>query len=90
MRQIYPLRHESYFTHENNDGSETEYQLVRIKQYGALRAYLINGDTGRARNSRKVVMVQTDMPDEYPNGYVTDLPAEKDKFLDDDGGYIDC
>lgn len=59
-----------------------EYQLVRIKQAnGSLRAYLINTDTGRARNSRKVVMVQTD-DTEFPHGYVTDIPAEYDKFID--------
>ena len=81
-----------YLTHDNKDGTQTDYQLVRILQPdGSLRAYLINEDTGRARNSRKVVVVQTDQPDEYPDGYVTDLPAEKDRFLEPDGGgYIDC
>jgi len=68
----------------------SRYQLVRIAKGGMIRAYLINQDTGKARNSRKVVWVKTDDSD-YPNGYVTDLPCEKDRFYDPEnpGHYID-
>lgn len=79
--------------HVDKDGSITEYLLARIKQYnGTHRAYLINHDTGVARNSRKVVMVQEPKGGEFGKGYVTDLPAERDKFIDPDGDgeYIDC
>lgn len=81
----------SYFTHVNKDGTGTAYQLVRILQSnGTHRAYLINEDTGVARNSRKVVLVEGAKED-YP-GYVTELPAEKDKFLDPENPfeYLDC
>lgn len=73
------------YDHENGH----EYQLVRIKQSnGTFRAYLINTDTGIARNSRKVVLVQEPKVD---GGYVTDLPAEMDKFYDPEGdGFIVC
>lgn len=76
----------SYLEHE----SGTEYQIVRIKQSnGTHRAYLINGETGVARNSRKVVKVQG-AKDQYP-GYITELPCEKDRFYDPDGdGFVDC
>lgn len=70
----------------------TEYQLVSILQSnGSKRAYLINTDTGRARNSRKVVKVQGDFHSEE-GLYVEDLPCEKDKFIDPEGDgreYID-
>ena len=76
-------------SHDDGDGDYTDYLLTRIKQAsGSFRAYLINVETGRARNSTKVVMVKDADVD---NGYVTDLPAVKDKFIDEDnGGYIDC
>ena len=61
------------------------YLLARIKSCGGFRAYLINTATGRARNSRKVMWVKTDDPENFPNGYVTDLPEETDKFFDPDG-----
>jgi len=65
------------YLHKNG----TWYQLVRIQQAnGTFRAYLINTITGRARNSRKVVIVLTD--DCMPGGYVTDLPDETDHFFD--------
>jgi len=68
--------------HENG----VEYQLVSICQHrgGAGRAYLINTDTGRARNSRKVVAVLGDFHSEG-GLYTEDLPAERDKFFDPDG-----
>lgn len=72
--------------HENGD----VYVLCRIKQSnGQFRAYLINTDTGIARNSRKVVMVQEPS---NGRGYVEDVPAEKDKFYNPDGSgeFIDC
>jgi hypothetical protein len=61
--------------HENGD----EYLLAKVQD----RAYLVNTDTGRCRNSRKVVKVQSAFKskDGY---YVEDLPCEKDKFLDPD------
>jgi hypothetical protein len=74
--------------HANGD----EYQLVTIKRnkYDTGRAYLINTDTGRARNSTKVVPVQGDFHSEE-GLYTEDLPAVKDKFIDPDGDgeYID-
>lgn len=74
-----------YFDHVDKYGNEQEYHLVRIKQpNGSYRAYLINADTGIARNSRKVVKVLTDN-DEFKHGYVEDLPAEYDRFVDPDG-----
>jgi len=64
------------FEHENQDS----YLLARIKQYdGRFRAYLINGATGIARNSTKVVMVEEP---KNGRGYVTDLPCKKDRFYD--------
>ena len=71
----------------------TEYQLVSIKRnkYDSARAYLVNTDTGRARNSSKVVLVQGDFHSEE-GLYTEDLPCEKDKFIDPDGDgyeYID-
>lgn len=68
--------------HENGDS----YILTRIKvREGVWRAYLINIDGGSktagiARNSRKVVYVQEGKED-FP-GYVTELPAENDRFYD--------
>lgn len=63
-------------TLEHTNGHE--YVLAQIKQtYGPPRAYLINLDSGRARNSRKVVLVK--------DGCVEDLPAEKDQFIDPAG-----
>ena len=81
----------SYLTHDNADGTQTEYQLIRILQPGGWhRAYLANNDTGVMRNSRKVVSVQG-AKDDYP-GYVTELPAEKDCFVDpdDEYSYLNC
>ena len=70
----------------------TEYQLVSIKsnKYASARAYLINTDTGRARNSSKVVPVLGDFHSE-DGLYTEDLPCEKDKFWDEEnpGNYID-
>ena len=71
----------------------TEYQLVSIKsnKYASARAYLINTDTGRARNSSKVVPVLGDFHSEE-GLYTEDLPCEKDKFIDPEGDgyeYID-
>ncbi len=70
-----------------------EYQLVSICRYkgGTKRAYLVNTDTGRARNSTKVVPVMGDFHSEE-GLYTEDLPAVKDKFIDPDGNgreYID-
>lgn len=67
----------------------TDYQLVSIKRnkYDAARAYLVNTDTGRARNSTKVVSVLGDFRSE-DGLYTEDLPCEKDKFIDPEGdGY---
>jgi len=63
-----------------------EYQLVSICSYkgGPKRAYLVNTDTGRARNSTKKVWVQGDFHSEE-GLYTEDLPCEKDKFVDPDG-----
>lgn len=74
----------SYLTHCTG----VRYQIVRIKT-DSLRAYLVNTQTGRARNSEKVVMVKIDDAN-FPNGYVTDLPVVKDKFWDPEnvGQYI--
>ena len=79
--------------HLDNDGQITEYQLVRIKQPNStLRAYLINTEDGVARNSRKVVMVQDPTGGDNGRGYVTDIPAERDRFIDpdNDGQLLDC
>ena len=69
-----------------------EYQLVSIvsRPGGTKRAYLVNTDTGRARNSTKVVPVMGDFHSEE-GLYTEDLPAVKDKFVDPDGDgeYID-
>jgi len=78
-----------YLDHSNGE----TYQLVRIKQYnGTHRAYLINGSTGVARNSDKRVMVQEAKGGgDNGRGYVTTLPARKDRFFDPDnaGQFID-
>jgi len=69
----------------------TKYQLVSILQSnGSRRAYLVNTDTGRSRNSSKVVLVQGDFHSEE-GLYTEDLPCEKDKFIDPegDGEYIE-
>ncbi len=71
----------------------TEYQLVSIVRYkgGTKRAYLVNTDTGRSRNSTKVVPVMGDFHSEE-GLYTEDLPCQKDKFIDPDGDgdeYID-
>ena len=71
--------------HENEDN----YLLARIKQSsGSFRAYLVNMNTGIARNSTKRVMVKE--PDNG-RGYVTDLPCNKDRFYgpDDEGNFIE-
>ena len=71
---------------------DVDYQLVSICRYagGPKRAYLVNTDTGRARNSTKVVKVLGDFHSEE-GLYTEDLPCEKDKFIDPDGDgeYID-
>ena len=65
--------------HENQDN----YLLARIKQpSGAFRAYLINQETGIARNSTKRVLVEEP---KNGRGYVTDLPCKKDRFYDPEG-----
>ena len=73
--------------------SGVDYILASIKANPSApgRAYLINLDTGRARNSRKVVKVQGDFHSE-DGLYVEDLPCEKDKFFDPEnpGEWIDC
>ena len=51
-----------------------EYILAKVNGM----AKLINLDTGRCRNSRKVVYTQGPAKDSY----VTDLPAERDKFIE--------
>jgi len=62
--------------HEN----QNNYLLARIKQSsGAFRAYLINAETGIARNSTKRVLVEEP---ENGHGYVTDLPCKKDRYYD--------
>ena len=79
--------------HQDNNGCVTDYILARIKQWdGTLRAYLISEKTGVARNSRKVVMVQDPKGGDLGRGYVTDLPAENDRFYDPEnpGQFIDC
>jgi len=71
--------------HENQDN----YLLARIKQpSGAYRAYLINMDTGIARNSTKRVLVEEP---KNGRGYVTDLPCKKDRYYDpeDYGQFIE-
>ena len=70
-----------------------DYVLTRIKQkYGAHRVYLVGVETGVARNSRKVVLLQDPKGGENGRGYVTDLPAENDRFYDPEnpGQFIDC
>jgi len=69
-----------------------DYLLARIKVCGGYRAYLINTDTGIARNSRKVVMVQESDGGDSGRGFVTDLPCEMDKFYDPEnyGKFIEC
>ena len=71
----------------------TEYQLVSIKRNkydSSPRAYLVNTETGRARNSSKVVSVLGDFHSE-DGLYTEDLPCERDAFIDPegDGEYID-
>lgn len=66
--------------HENEDS----YLLSRIKQVSGYRAYLINTNTGIARNSTKRVIVEE--PDNG-RGYVTDLPCKKDRFYDPEDEY---
>lgn len=75
--------------HKNGE----EYILARILQWnGTHRAYLINQDTGIARNSDRVVTVQDAKGGgEFGRGYVTVLPARKDCFFDpdaDDGSFL--
>ena len=70
-----------------------DYQLVSIcsRAGGQGRAYLVNTETGRARNSTKVVKIQGDFQSEE-GLYTEDLPAVKDKFIDPEGNgreYID-
>jgi hypothetical protein len=76
------------FEHANG----TEYQLVSICGYkdGPKRAYLVNTDTGRARNSTKRVSVLGDFHSEE-GLYTENLPCQNDKFIDPDGDgeYID-
>jgi hypothetical protein len=64
--------------HENQDS----YLLSRIKQYnGSFRAYLINQNSGIARNSTKRITVEEP---QNGRGFVTDLPCKKDRFYDPD------
>ena len=69
-----------------------EYQLVSIvpSPGGIKRAYLVNTETGRSRNSTKVVPVLGDFHSEE-GLYTEDLPCSKDQFIDPDGDgeYID-
>lgn len=72
--------------HENQDS----YLLTRIKQCGgSYRAYLINMETGIARNSTKRVLVEEP---KNGRGHVTDLPCKKDRFYDEEnpGQFIEC
>ena len=74
--------------HENEDS----YLLSRIKQTdGSFRAYLINMETGIARNSTKRVYVEEPKGGEYGRGFVTDLPCKKDRYYDpdNDGEFIE-
>jgi len=75
---------------EHANGSE--YLLTSILQYpgGCKRAYLVNTDTGRARNSSKVVKVMGNFHS-AEGLYTEDLPCQKDKFFDPEnpGQYID-
>lgn len=74
--------------HENQD----TYLLARIKQFnGRHRAYLINMETGIARNSTKRVYVEEPKGGENGRGFVTDLPCKKDRYYDpeNDGGFIE-
>ncbi|KKN73104.1 hypothetical protein LCGC14_0404130 [marine sediment metagenome] len=67
----------------------SNYQLASIVRFpgGTKRAYLVNTDTGRSRNSTKVVPVMGDFHSEE-GLYTEDLPDQKDKFVDPDGdGY---
>lgn len=77
-----------YLTH----ASGIKYQLVSIKsnKYAQARAYLVNTETGRTRNSTKTVPVQGDFHSEE-GLYTEDLPCEKDKFVDPEspGQYIE-
>lgn len=80
---------------EHENGSN--YLLTRIKQTnGTLRAYLIgldNGHSGIARNSDKVVLVKEPKGGEFGRGYVTDIPARLDRFIDperNNGEFLDC
>lgn len=78
---------------EHENGSN--YILTRIKQRdGTLRAYLIgldNGHSGIARNSDKVVKVKEPKGGEFGRGYVLDIPARNDRFIDPEGNgeYLD-
>lgn len=86
IERQYPIGME--LEHSNGD----DYILARIKQpYGGFRAYLINQDTGIARNSERVVMVQDVTGGDNGKGYVTVLPCRKDRFFDpdaDDGSFL--
>ena len=64
----------------------SEYILCKNINDG--RAYLYSADTGRARNSRKVVKFMGDDPADC---YTEDLPCEHDRFYDPEnpGQYID-
>ena len=76
-------------THRDNDGGCTDYELVKVHD----RAYLANLETGIMRNSRKVVIVQGTSPKKSGKNYfVTEIPAEKDKFYDPEnpGQFLDC
>lgn len=84
-----------YLTHKDSDGGVTDYELVSIRRWGggAPRAYLVNTETGIARNSTKVVPVLgTAKGKAGENYYTTDIPAEKDKFFDPEnpGQFLDC
>ena len=65
---------------KHNNGHD--YILANIEG----RAYLVNLDTGRTRNERKVVKVLGTWNKATGEGYyATDLPCEYDRFIDPDG-----
>lgn len=74
---------------EDDGGGRTQYELVKVHD----RAYLVNTKTGLVRNSRKVVYVQGTSPKKSGQDYfVTEIPAEKDRFFDPEnpGSFLDC
>lgn len=82
-----PVARKFYIGDELEHTNGDSYLLTRIKQYAGHRAYLINTDTGIARNSDKTVMVEG--ATKTCKGYVNELPARKDEFIDPDGNGVD-